>query len=153
MKKILNEGNQIHSFISSSGSAFLKSYGSGSTSQKVTVPTVPIPQRCSNWQDSVLAAFNNLSLFSGKSKAYLVFRGIEYFLHSHSTYRVTENGNPSTRLAGSEPVLRIRDFWYGSGSTDPYFYLTDPALYYFFKKFFCSLLFQATFTPFFKDKK
>ena len=52
MKKLLNEGNQIHNFISSSGSDFLTSYrsGSGSTSQNVTVPTVPtvpvpVPQR------------------------------------------------------------------------------------------------------------
>ncbi len=54
MKKRVNEGNQIHNFISSSGSGtvnnygsgsdFLTSYGSGSTSQKVTVPTVPVPQ-------------------------------------------------------------------------------------------------------------
>jgi hypothetical protein len=57
---MLNEGNKIHNFISSSGSGtviiygsgsgsdFLTSYGSGSgsTSQKVTVPTVPVPQRC-----------------------------------------------------------------------------------------------------------
>jgi hypothetical protein len=57
MKKILDEGNQIHNFISSSGSGtvinygsgsdFLTSYGSGSgsgsTNQKVTVPTVPVP--------------------------------------------------------------------------------------------------------------
>jgi hypothetical protein len=57
MKKICNEGNQIHNFMSSSGSGtvinygsgsdFLPSYGSGygsgSTSQKVTVPTVPVP--------------------------------------------------------------------------------------------------------------
>ena len=59
MKKVLNEGNQIHNFISSSGSGtiikygsgsgsdFLTSYGSvygsGSTSQKVTVPMVKIP--------------------------------------------------------------------------------------------------------------
>ena len=59
-----NEGNQIHNFISSSGSGtvinygsgsgsdFLtgygSGYGSGSTSQKVTVPTVPVPvpQHC-----------------------------------------------------------------------------------------------------------
>ncbi len=50
---MFNEGNQIHSFMSSSGSGtvinygsgfdFFKSYGSGSTSQKVTVPTVPVP--------------------------------------------------------------------------------------------------------------
>jgi hypothetical protein len=58
MKKMLNEDNQIHNFISSSGSGtvinfgsgsnFLTSYGSGfgSTSQKVPVPTVPVPQRC-----------------------------------------------------------------------------------------------------------
>ncbi len=57
MKKVFNEGNQIHNFMSSSGSGtvnnyssgsdFLPSYGSGygsgSTSQKVTVPTVPVP--------------------------------------------------------------------------------------------------------------
>ncbi len=42
MKKMLNEGNQIHNFKSSSD--FLTSYGSGSTSQKVTVP-IPVPQR------------------------------------------------------------------------------------------------------------
>jgi hypothetical protein len=57
---MFNEGNQIHNFMSSSGSGtvinygsgsgsdFLASYGSGygsgSTSQKVTVP-VPVPQR------------------------------------------------------------------------------------------------------------
>ncbi len=55
MKKMFNEGNKIHNFMSSSGSGtvinygsgfgsdFLTSYGSGSTSQKVTVPTVPVP--------------------------------------------------------------------------------------------------------------
>jgi hypothetical protein len=56
MKKLFNEGNQIHNFMYSSGSGsvinygsgsdFLTSYGSGSTSQKVTVPTVPVPQHC-----------------------------------------------------------------------------------------------------------
>ncbi len=55
-KKKIIEGNQIHNFMSSSGSGtvinyvsgsdFLTSYGSGSTSQKVTVPTVPVPQHC-----------------------------------------------------------------------------------------------------------
>ncbi len=60
---MFNEGNQIHNFMSSSGSGtvinygsgsgsdFLISYGSGygSTSQKVPVPTVPVPvpQHCS----------------------------------------------------------------------------------------------------------
>ncbi len=55
---MFNEGNQILNFMSSavsgtvinygSGSDFLTSYGSGSTSQKVTVPTVlvPVPQHC-----------------------------------------------------------------------------------------------------------
>jgi hypothetical protein len=56
---MLNEGNQIHNFIFSSGSGtvinygsgsgsdFLTSYGSGFTRQKVTVPTpVPVPQHC-----------------------------------------------------------------------------------------------------------
>jgi hypothetical protein len=61
MKMMLIQGNQIHNFISSfgsgtviyyvsgSGSDFLTSYGSGSgyTSQKVTVPTVSVPQSCS----------------------------------------------------------------------------------------------------------
>ena len=31
---------------SGSGSHFLACHGSGSASQKVTVPTVPVPQRC-----------------------------------------------------------------------------------------------------------
>jgi hypothetical protein len=66
MKKMFNEGNQIHNFMScsgsgtvikySSGSDFLTSYGSGSgsTSQKVTVPTVPVPvpQHCSYHPDA-----------------------------------------------------------------------------------------------------
>ena len=55
---MFNEGNQIHNFMSSSGSGtvinygsgsgseFLTSYGSGSASQKVTVPMVPVPQHC-----------------------------------------------------------------------------------------------------------
>ncbi len=57
MKKMFNEGNQIHNFLSSSGSGTVINYGSGSdfltsygsgygsgfTSQKVTVPTVSVP--------------------------------------------------------------------------------------------------------------
>ncbi len=62
MKQMFNEENQIHNFISSSGSRTVinygsgsdfitrygSGYGSGSTSQKVTVPTVlvPVPQHC-----------------------------------------------------------------------------------------------------------
>ncbi len=51
MKNILNEGDQIHNFISSSGSGTVINYSSGSTSQKVTVPTVPVPvpQHCLIW--------------------------------------------------------------------------------------------------------
>ena len=60
MIKMFYEGNQIHNFMSSSnsgtvinygsGSDFLPSYGSGSgsTSQKVTVPTVPVSEHCFN---------------------------------------------------------------------------------------------------------
>ncbi len=71
---MFNEGNQIHNFMSSSGSGtvinygsgsgsdFLTSYGSGSgsgsTSQKVTVP-VPVPQHCRllyiDFQDSMIS--------------------------------------------------------------------------------------------------
>jgi hypothetical protein len=73
MQNMLNEGNQIHNFVSSfdsgsviyygSGSDFLISYGSGSgsTSQKVTVPTVPVPvlvpQRWNRRDFSCLADF------------------------------------------------------------------------------------------------
>ncbi len=52
---MLNEGNQMHNFISSSGfgtvinndsvSDFLTNYGSGSARKKVMIPTVPpVPQ-------------------------------------------------------------------------------------------------------------
>ncbi len=54
---MLNEGNQINNFISSSGSGTVINYGSGSdiltssgsgtTSQTVTVRTVPVPQQYS----------------------------------------------------------------------------------------------------------
>ncbi len=71
MKIFLNEGNQIHNFISSSGSGtvinygsssgsvFLTNYGSGSTSQKVTVPTVPVPvpQHCRYYRLHVTSIF------------------------------------------------------------------------------------------------
>ena len=71
MQNMLNEGNQIHNFVASSGSGsviyygsdFLTSYGSGSgsTSQKVTVPTVPVPvpvpQRWNRLEFSCLADF------------------------------------------------------------------------------------------------
>ncbi len=55
-------------------------------------------------------------------------------------------------------------FWGGSGSSDPCFWLMDPdpAIFvidlqddsknYFLTQFFCLLLFECTFTSFFKDK-
>jgi hypothetical protein len=54
-EKMINEGNQtVHNYVCSSGSGtvinygsgsdFLTSSGSGSASQKVTVPTVQVPQ-------------------------------------------------------------------------------------------------------------
>jgi hypothetical protein len=53
----------INNYGSGSGSDFLTSYGSGSTSQKVTVSTVPVPQRCL-W-DSWLARLSaSLARFS-----------------------------------------------------------------------------------------
>jgi hypothetical protein len=52
---MLNEGNQIHNFISNSGSGTVINYGSGSTRQKVTVPTVPVPQRCTQHNVWLLA--------------------------------------------------------------------------------------------------
>jgi hypothetical protein len=66
MKKLFNEGNQLHNFMSSSGSGtvinygsgsdFLTSNGYGSTSQKVTVPTVPVPQHCIKRQSNIIFA-------------------------------------------------------------------------------------------------
>ncbi len=79
MKKIFNEGNQIHNFMSSSGSGtvinygsgsgsdFLPSYGygsgSGSTSQKVTVPTVPVPQHCLEVTNAALLGVFQVTLY------------------------------------------------------------------------------------------
>ncbi len=53
-------------------------------------------------------------------------------------------------------------FWYGSGSANPYLWLADsdpdPAIFVsdlqdVFSTYFCLLLFEATYTSFFKDKK
>ncbi len=66
---MLNEGYQIHNFVSSSGSEtvinygtgsssdFLPSNGSGSTSQKVTTPRVPVlvPQHCFKCIDRIVS--------------------------------------------------------------------------------------------------
>jgi hypothetical protein len=72
---MLNEVNQIHNFMSSSGSGsvinygsgsdFLTSYssgsGSGSKSQKVTVPTVPVPVHQHCLQDGFLMSYYSIS--------------------------------------------------------------------------------------------
>ncbi len=91
MKKFVNKGNQIHNFISSSGSGtiisygsgsdFLTSYGSGSgsTSQKVTVPTVPVPvpQRCLLAQGSTLATSMAIRSFKPSSAIRIPLRFME----------------------------------------------------------------------------
>ncbi len=74
---MLNKGNQIQNFMSSSGSGtvinygsgseFLASYGSGSgsTSQKVTVPTVPVPvpQHCpQHWLEVRLITWSGVRI-------------------------------------------------------------------------------------------
>jgi hypothetical protein len=77
---MLNEGNQIHNFMSSSSSGsvinygsgsgfdFLTSYssgsGSGSKSQKVTVPTVPVPVP----QHWFLPNFTGCEIFPAKER-------------------------------------------------------------------------------------
>ena len=56
----MKEIKYVHNLMSGSGSGsdFLTSYGSGygsgSTSQNVTVPTVPVPQRCHRLQQSTV---------------------------------------------------------------------------------------------------
>jgi hypothetical protein len=97
MKKFLNEGNLIHNFISNSGSGtvissssgtvisygsgavsdFLTSSGSGSTSQKVTVLTVPasgsgsttLPHLLLFWAEFLLLSGRRLFFFKSVSDA------------------------------------------------------------------------------------
>jgi hypothetical protein len=45
---MLNEGNQIHNFISSSGFGTIIHYGSGSDLLTSGTVPVPVPQRCQN---------------------------------------------------------------------------------------------------------
>ncbi len=85
MKKMFNKGNLIHNFISSSGSGtvtnygsgsdFLTSYGSGygsgSTSQKVTVPTVPVPQHC--WRGPQTKSCTRIMLRIGRGRHCYLF--------------------------------------------------------------------------------
>ncbi len=79
--------------------------------------------------------------------------------------------DPQTQLNQDQSRLALGSVgglvpcWYGSGSADPCLSLMDPdpdpAIFVtdlqdankklFFSKFFCSLLFEGTFTSFFKD--
>jgi hypothetical protein len=80
MKKMFHEGNQIHNFMSSSGSGtvinygsgsdFLTSYCSGSTSQKVTVRTVPVPQ---HWYYDLLLKCNETREFNKRKINFISF--------------------------------------------------------------------------------
>ncbi len=86
---MFNEGNQIHNFISSScsgtvinygyGSNFLASYGSSSTSQKVTV-LVPVPRRWCNQPEkaTIICVPNNCFLFF---KSWFVYVHFSLFLY------------------------------------------------------------------------
>ncbi len=110
MKKMLNEENQIHNVISSSGSGtvinydsgsdFLTSSGSGSTSQKVTVPTVPVPQR---WHTRALLVCQ-VSFYDILTSAVLVAR--EMILHSRSW----GGGGGAYICLGDKDFLKIKSF-------------------------------------------
>ena len=93
----------IHNFISSSGSGtvinygsdFLTSYGSGSTSQKVTVLTVPVPQHCS-FVSVILLDLRNRII---QNSELLEFLMIDYLDVGH------ELGEPLVLLADLEGQL------------------------------------------------
>jgi hypothetical protein len=104
-EKMFNEGNQIHNFMSSSGSGtvinygsgsdFFTSYGSGSTSQKVTVLTVPVPQHCS-FVSVILLDLRNRII---QNSELLEFLMIDYLDVGH------ELGEPLVLLADLEGQL------------------------------------------------
>jgi hypothetical protein len=121
---MFNEGNQIHNFMSSSGSgtvinydsgsgsdfltSYGSSYGSGSTSQKFTVPTVPVPvpQHCehipykiSNLLLQLYTALQNITLFS----YFLSFGAILDFLdldslHGPNSIRIQNTASKKKKL-------------------------------------------------------
>ncbi len=142
---MLNEGNQIHNLMSSSGSGtvinygsgsdFLRSYGSGSTSWKVTVP---VPQRC--FRQGTCVSTDLWAGWSGRGSSRT---------RRASTARRSEPGSPGSQTTGtiqmcpgtwavflktivlSRPVLRIRIrvpvlFWtLGPGSGIGFFRIPD----------------------------
>jgi hypothetical protein len=74
---MLNEGNQIHNFISSSGSGtvinygsgsdILTSYGSGSKRQKVTVPTFRFRFHNTGYGTGTLVSPHNILILGMKN--------------------------------------------------------------------------------------
>jgi hypothetical protein len=108
---MFNEGNQIHNFMSSSGSGtvinygsgsgsdFFTSYGSGSgsTSQKVTVPTVPVPvpQHCYYMPDIIFKT--NFSLFFHYIRLYLYT-----MLRIRDVHPGSEFFHPGSRIQGQK---------------------------------------------------
>ncbi len=142
------EGNQIHNFMSSSGSGtvinygsgsgsdFLTSYGSGygsgSTSQKVTVPTVPVPVPVPHhWREPWFPP-PPAPLLTPSSN----FCGVQYSLLGTSYYRRdTQYSRPDfyRKYIAHQPqvCLRIRvvDSVWLSRIPDPDFYpsrIPDP---------------------------
>jgi hypothetical protein len=112
---MLSEGNQIHNFISSSGSGNVINYGSGSdfltssgsTRQKVTVPTVPVPQHCPpalsfflNWSffPFNLACSWKCYLFKDKIRIHFsaMFHSLNCKLRKHKHYRLKEYNSITT---------------------------------------------------------
>ena len=75
MKKMFNEGNQIHNFMSSSVSGTVINYGSGSTSQKITVPTVPVPVPVpQHWSEVLMnLSTHNLTFSKNLESHFIIF--------------------------------------------------------------------------------
>ncbi len=169
MKKILNEGNQIHNFISSSGSGTVINFGFGSDFYQVTVP-VPLVKSYGSGSTHCpspnLATHLNIPVFSTGSsgsggevdpagnqsgnKSDLLDDEEDFFdfisrnqFHFclHCTYHSGSglSGSRSGKFASKWYVVMIwrkknqcsgsGTFWYGSGSSDPCLWLTDPDPY------------------------
>jgi hypothetical protein len=118
---MFNEGNQIHNFMSSSGSGtiinygsgseFLTSYGSGSssTSQKVTVPTVPVPvpQHC--LKGTFTSFFKDKK--STRSHKTVGYEGFSYYF----CLMIDESGSESVPLT----KIRIQEAQKHTDPTNP----------------------------------
>jgi hypothetical protein len=123
MKKMFNEGNQIHNFMSSSGSGsvinygsgsgsdFLTSYGSGSgsKSQKVTVPTVPVPVP-QHWLISTWTV--NVFTDSSMLCTYLLYVIYRFHKHRYMLYLIVKN-TFAARDRCLRPCIRRRRLYPG----------------------------------------